>query len=376
MKKKINSIIKMIIKQLLKVFYIFPLKSKNIYILSFQGKADYGYDARAIVEYSNNNNLGYKFVWGYRGNINGNHENVKYVKTTSIVGLYYALTSKIFITNINPFSFLPYRKNQIIINTWHGFGPKKGGKFALNSYDKEQYNLSDCFLSANDYYKDIVIKESFGFEGKIIDTGFCRNDVLYDKDRMEKRRWQIRKKYSIENKGIVLYAPTFRNGYESYNASIDFEVLIKELERKYNKEWGVFLRAHPNTIDSFNTIQENIIDVSNEEDMHDLICASDILISDYSSVMWDFAQTRRPIIMYVDDIDNYTKNDRALYSFFYDLPYYMAKNNNELIEVINRIDKEDYLQRLENFFKKCNSHENGTACKQLFEYIENSIRRK
>ena len=125
-----KKIIKRIVYYILKVFYIFPLKSNRIYILSFQGKTEYAFDGKAIVEYSNNNNFGYEFIWGYKGKKPINqHKNVKYAKINTLFGMYYLLTCKTFITNINPFSYVPYRKKQILINTWHGFGPKKGGKY-------------------------------------------------------------------------------------------------------------------------------------------------------------------------------------------------------------------------------------------------------
>ena len=371
MKTKLKNFFRIIIKQVLKVLYIFPLKKKVIYLLSFQGKTEYGYDAKAIVEYSNTHNLGYRFIWGYRGKKPiAKHKNVMYIKINSLRGLYYALTCQVFITNINPLSYIPYRKKQLVINTWHGFGPKKGGKYAFEDYDKKSYNLSQCFLSANDYYTNVVIRESFQFEGEVINIGFCRNDILFNKESAKKAKQKIKEKYNILDKNVLLYAPTFRGSYKKNKTNIDFNLILEALKNKYKKEWVILLRTHPNVIDKLFTEDERVIDVSKEEDIHDLICATDILISDYSSVMWDFAQTKRPVFMYVDDIKDYIDNDRALYSFFYEFPYYKAENNEDMIKEIENLDNKKYQEKLDKFFKKCNSYEKGNACEQLFNYIE------
>ena len=363
-----KKIAKKIIYYLLKVFYIFPLKKTMIYILSFQGKPEYAFDGKAIVEYSNNNNLGYKFVWGYKGKKpSKKHKNVKYVKINTIKGMYYLLTCKTFITNINPFTYVPYRKKQLLINTWHGFGPKKGGKYSPG-FDEKQYNMSKCFLTTNDYYTN-VLRRDFMFRGEILPIGFCKNDVLFDKIKVERIREETKEKYNLKDKKIILYAPTFRENFQHKKDSIDFNRIIEELEKKTHKKWIVALRTHPMIASKLSNNDECVINLSAHEDVHDLICMSDVLISDYSSVMWDFSITRRPIIMYIDDFDKY-ENDRSVYDYFYELPYYKAKNMEEMIEVIRNYNAKEYINKVDAFFRKCNSYENGNACKKLYEYIE------
>lgn len=362
-------IAKKIIYYLLKVFYVFPLRKHRIYILSFQGKPEYAFDGKAIVEYSNNNDLGYRFIWGYKGKKPTNqHENVKYVKMNSIIGMYYILTCKTFITNINPPLNIPYRKKQLLINTWHGFGPKKGGRYCPG-FDEKQFNMSKCFLATNDYYKNTVLRDAFMFKGKILPIGFCRNDVLFDEEKIEKIKRDTKECYGLSDKKVLLYAPTFRGDFQYKNPTIDFNKVIKTLNEKTSEEWIVALRSHPMIASRLTqNDNKNIIDVSKHEDIHDLICMADALISDYSSVMWDFSLTKRPVIMYVDDFEEY-ENDKSVFDYFYELPYFNVKNMDELVKTINEYDDKKYKEKLENFFKECNSYEKGTACKELYEYI-------
>ena len=363
-----KNLVKSILRCILKVFYVFPLKNNLIFILSFQGKSEYAFDGKAIVEYSNNKSLEYRFIWGYKGKKPINkHKNIKYVNVNSLIGIYYMLTCKTFITNINPISYIPYRNNQIMINTWHGFGPKKGGRF-YPDFNEKQYNMSKCFLSANDIFTNVVLRDALMIKGKILQVGFCRNDILFDKEKVERIKNETKKMYGLSDKKIILYAPTFRGDFQEKESSIDFNKLIRYIENKTNKKWVVALRSHPMISSKMKNNNENIIDVSNHEDIHDLICMADVLISDYSSVLWDFSLTRKPVIIYADDLDEY-KKDRSVFDFFYEFPFYIAKDMSELFEVVDNYNKEEYLNRLELFYKNCNSSENGKACEELFKYI-------
>ena len=145
-------IIQQIVAYILKIMYIFPINNKKIFILSFGGKSTYGFDGRALIEYSNRQNLGYKFIWAVENKNNDIKKipNVENVKLKSIKGIYQAMTSGVFITNINPninpMSYVPFRKNQILINTWHGYPLKTLGKYDP-TYDLKQINTSTCFIS-------------------------------------------------------------------------------------------------------------------------------------------------------------------------------------------------------------------------------------
>ena len=115
---------KRILKNLLKVFYILPIKKNKIFTSCFAGKK-IGFDSKAIVDWINENEPNkYEIIWGVdtKEQEKLKYDNVKFVKIKSIKGIVHMITSKVLLYNINPPDYIPFRKNQIIINTWHGGG--------------------------------------------------------------------------------------------------------------------------------------------------------------------------------------------------------------------------------------------------------------
>ncbi len=365
-----KKILKILIKQVLKIFYIFPIKENHVFIISFGGKSTYGFDARALIEYSNNNKLGYIFYWGINENEQAfkGKKNIRYVKIKSIKGLYYMITSEVFITNINPPSFVPFRKKQTLINTWHGVAMKKFGKYD-KSYDLKQVNMTNCFISHSKDYTDIALIDSLIFNGDILNCGAPRNDVLFNIDEMNNRKQEVRNMYNIEEKDfVVLYTPTFRGDFNSPNLLLDYGVIAKELKKKYKRNVVFLLRLHP-MISRKNTINDkNIIDVTQYEDIQDLYCASDLLITDYSSTSYDFSLTRRPVFIYAFDIDEFEK-ERGLGELFFNRPYPIARTNEELCSIIRTFKEREYLRELEDYFSRIQVYDRGNACKEIYNYI-------
>ena len=179
----------------------------------------------------------------------------------------------------------------------------------------------------------------------------------------------IKKQYNIIDKNIVLYAPTFRKDFSFGGTSIDFKKLKEELKRKFGGDWVVLIKLHPMIASKFKNDDENIIDVSFHEDMQELLCASDILISDYSSCMWDFALMRKPIFVFADDIEEYTKKDRAFYMPVEKWPYPVAENNEQLLNNIEKFNKDNYLNNLNSHFDFVGCFDYGNSCKEILNYI-------
>ena len=360
-------IIKKIVKLLFKVFYIFPFKNNHIFILSFDGKSFYGFDGKALVDYSNDNNLNYKFIWGINKNekipIN---KNIKYVYTKSLKGIYYIMTCRTLVTNINPPSYIPFRKKQIIINTWHGYPMKNVGRFN-EDYDLEQVNVANCFTSQSDEYTKYLIKDAFLYKGDILNCGSPRNDVLFNKEKIKKIRKEIDNKYDIKNKKIILYAPTFRGNFDNPNIELDYKKLLNSLNKE-DDEWVIFNRLHP-MINNKNSVKmNNVIDMSNYPDMQELLCVSDILITDYSSTSFDYSLMEKPVFIYAYDYDEYIKS-RDISPLWYNRPFPISNNNDELINQITNFDIEEYKKKLKEYFSRIKVYESGNACSKVYEYI-------
>ncbi|MGV3464789.1 MAG: CDP-glycerol glycerophosphotransferase family protein, partial [Heyndrickxia sp.] len=137
-------------------------------------------------------------------------------------------------------------------------------------------------------------------------------------------------------------------------------------------KWKLFIKLHPHLMAAFNQIKdmENVVNVSTYEDIQELLAASDILITDYSSLMFDFAITRRPCFLYVPDLTSYIKNDRDLYFDIPSLPFVHAASNEELIDKIESFNKKIYEKRLSEFLKQIGSYEKGAATEQLVNRME------
>lgn len=179
----------------------------------------------------------------------------------------------------------------------------------------------------------------------------------------------IQEKYNIEDKKVLLYAPTFRNDFSFGGSSIDFDVLKSALDKNFGGDWIILMKLHPMVAEKCNIENKNVMNVSFHEDMQELLCTADILITDYSSCMWDFSLLKRPVFIFADDIEEYTKKDRAFYMSCEKWPYPIAKNNEQLIKSIIDFDLQKYLSGLENHFHYVESYDKGNSCKEIFDYI-------
>ena len=376
--ENIGGIMEKLLYHLLKLFWIFPIKNSKIFLLCFDG-TNIGYDAKEFVIWMNENKKINNIIWGCKSNKevkNFKLENVTFVKIKSFKGIYNLLTSRVILYNINPPSFLPYRKKQILINTWHGYAYKKVGKY-VKGYSKDRFNLATCFISHSDLYTKNVLLDSFEFEKDILNCGAPRNDVFFDKNKMSSRKKAVYDYYSIDyNKKIILFAPTFRGDFEQFKIELDYKRIMQSAMKCFKWNDCVFIyRFHPMIKIKEDINNDNIINGSTYPDMQDLLCASDILITDYSGCIWDFALSRKMAFLFATDLDLYLK-DRGLYYDLRKLPFPIATNNNELINNILNFNNETYLNELEKYFKKNKTYDNGNSCKTIYNYFSEIIRKK
>lgn len=367
-----NSVIKKVVKTITlyvsKLFWVFPIDHKKIYLLNFDGTL-IGHDAKAVVEWGTANKKGYKYVWGVKNAASNKAsiDGVTFVNINSVRGIYEIMTSAAIVCNINPPSYFSYRTSQKIINTWHGFIGKKIGKYIPN-YNKDQLNLATCFMSES-ATNTKNIRDAFEYNGLILETGTPRNDVFFSDSYYEKRK-KIREKYNVGEKKVVLYAPTFRGDFKQFIPDIDFSMLKLALKNRFGGEWIVFLRTHPMVSDRVDFSGKDIIDVSSHQDTQEILCAADTIITDFSSVFYDFSLTGNPVFLYFNDISQY-KSSRGFLFSVYDLPFPISTNNDELKEIVEKFNETEYQDKLNAFYKKVGNFNKGQACKSLFEYIEN-----
>ena len=182
----------------------------------------------------------------------------------------------------------------------------------------------------------------------------------------------------VRNKRILLYAPTFRKDFSSLDVyNLNLSALKDLLNKLSGEDWLILMRLHPNITNLSHHIHNedpNIINVSKHDDIQELLLLADIVVTDYSSLMFDFALTKRPCFLYIPDYDLYTKTDRGLYLGLEELPFPIAKSNQELFDILQDFSLSNYKSRLEDFLKSIGSYETGHACEKVVNYINNNIK--
>lgn len=272
-------------------------------------------------------------------------------------------------------SLLKKKPNQIYIQTWHG-----GGAFKKCGYDiEEQPNLGpkdhvkewDYYI-ASDTYNASMIQTSTGYQKEIRVLGLARSDeiVTMKFSQTESIKNAVLNDLSDTKKNIILYAPTFR---EKDIADNRVQLPIEELGCLDN--CIILIRLHPWVKQFINHSQlcENMIDVSGYPNVQDLLLISDCLITDYSSIIFDYALLNRPMLFYVYDYDEYMKERTGFYlDFKTELPGLSVRTQQELIEHLKDLTKlkTSSKHKLDIFNKKYNSLNDGNVCERIVSFLK------
>src|SRR5690606_22834539 len=224
----------------------------------------------------------------------------------------------------------------------------------------------DYLVSPNTYSTEIF-RRAFGFEKKVIESGYPRNDFLINssKDSIE----QIKTLLKLpKDKKFILYAPTWRDnqfysvGKYQFNLELDLKLMKEEL----GSDYVVLLRTHYLVAENLDLTgyEDFCLDFSMHEDIRELYLISDILITDYSSVFFDYANLKRPMIFFVYDIEDYRDNLRGFYFDFEEkAPGPLVKNTKDLIKEIKKMEEHGFqpVEKIEEFYRKFCYLEDGKA---------------
>ncbi len=360
---------------------------KSLAFISFMGE-QYSDNVRALYEEMIKDNKYKDFTYYWIFKEPKKFADFKALKSAKIIycgglGYYTALAkSGYIISNSRIKNEIKIRKNQVYVQTWHGTPLKKlgfdigiddfedigGNKKNLThnySLDAKRYSY---VLSPSPYFTE-KISSAFGIKNRSIflELGYPRNDFLYGYTDSDIKN--IKEELNINSdKGIILYAPTFRetnlknNSYEHILA-LDLENLRKSI----GDDYIVLLRLHYYVSKKLelSEYRDFLIDVSNYYDISRLYVISDMLITDYSSVFFDYAILNRRIIFYMYDIEIYTEKMHDFYMDLSELPGKIVKNQDELIKEI-KYGKEDILN---NAFNKIFNPHKGSCSRNYLEHI-------
>lgn len=378
-----------ILRILLRIICVFPISGNRWFFNSYTG-TKYNDSPKYISDYVQSRRLNIEIVWSFRDILpysNYFDNNIVVVKCKTILYFYYLLTSKVIIINDGLEPYIPIRSNQIFINTWHGGGAYKtcgmtepGAGDYLKNFLTERNKYLTAFVLTSEGFNNKVVKESFLYHGKTIPCGLPRNEVLFQNHPEYKINVENFIKRTIDiDELVILFAPTFRGKpnsgslYDDCVEELDVNLVIEEFSKRYNKRVIMLFKAH-HGIKKFK-LSGDFIDVSKYPDVQHLIYISHILITDYSSIMWDFGLMLKPIFMFVPDIDEYIKN-RGFLTDPYSWPYVISKSNQELISNIQTFNEDELIEKIKVYNNKMVSYENDSACEKCVNWILNEIEKE
>lgn len=343
-----------------------------ILINSFGGKK-YDDSPRVIFEYMKTQEKykKYKIYWAFHNPNEFEIEGAEKIKSDTFQYFMIALRAKYWITNSSIERGLKFKnKKTIYINTWHGSAIKKMGKDAPNSafqFNTSQYDI----MYAQSKYDIDIFSNAFELPKDIFAlVGLPRNDELFSVKQNEIE--EIKSKLGIpENKKVILYAPTFREySRDKEGCIIAPPINIKKWKEKLSGKYVVLFRAHYEINHVLGIKNDTFIyNMSEYNNLNDLMKISDILISDYSSIMFDYSILKRPIYSYAYDYEEYL-NKRGMYiNIKEELPNGICIKEEELLEKILHCDFEQEKVKTEKFLKKY-IETDGNARKYINDIIK------
>ena len=359
----------------------------SIFFFTFQGM--YTCNPKYISEELERRNADVKIYWALKNtkDINGFDDNTRVVpvKINTIEYYHAAMSSKFLVTNAilgDRNYMLPVKRNQICIQTWHG-------SLGIKRFDPKSYNSSKewpiamaktakmtKYCISNSQFEDDVYRETYWPKTEILRFGHARNDVFFELGEKHKQEWldEIKERFNIEAEDphFVLYAPTFRDDHNFKVYDIDFEMLLETLTEKYGGTWYLLLRYHPSVLTEKKAKKvfesEYILNVTEYTDIQQLMVIADIGISDYSSWMFDFMLSRKPVFVYAKDL-NYYKVERNFYYPIESTPFPVARNNKQLKDNLINFDQQKYIADVEKFLLDKGCMEDGHAAKRIVDFI-------
>ncbi|WP_189274343.1 bifunctional glycosyltransferase/CDP-glycerol:glycerophosphate glycerophosphotransferase [Kitasatospora griseola] len=292
-------------------------------------------------------------------------------------------TSRYIVANNHLPDWFRKRPGQVVVQTWHGTPLKKIGHDieAVHFADKRylerlavEVENWDLLVSPNSFSTPIL-RRAFAFPGEIVESGYPRNDVLR-RPGTEQRAAAIRRRIGIpEGKRVVLYAPTWRDDqyYAPGRYKLDFRIDLDDARARLGADHVLLVRRHPNVVDPVPGAGDGFVhDVSDYPDMADLSLITDVMITDYSSLMFDFVNTGRPILFFTYDLEHYRDTLRGFYfDFETSAPGPLLADSAQLITAIRHADavRERYADRYRRFRRDYCDLDDGRAAARLADRL-------
>ena len=356
------------------------VKENWVFCESFFGKS-YSDSPKYVYEYLQKNYPDrYRFIWV----IDKKGTKIPYkhtkVKRFSIPYCYYLARCKYYIFNSRQPVWIQKREGNVFLQTWHGTPLKKlvfdleDINSATPKYKKQTYEQSrlwDYLVAANQYSSDIF-RRCFIYDKVMLETGYPRNDIMHWDNKDDIAR-QLKEKLGIpKDKKTILYAPTWRDDeyYTKGQYKFSLKLDLNLMKEKMGDEYVIILRTHYFIADALDVtgLEGFAFNLSKYDDISELYLISDYLITDYSSVFFDYANLKRPMLFFTYDLEKYRDVLRGFYiDIEEELPGPLLFTTEEIIDAFNNIDdiEEKYKEKYDVFYEKYCAWEDGQASRKV-----------
>ena len=319
-----------------------PVKQNRVVFCSYYGRG-YSDSPKAICEVLRQSGEDLELLWLCKDEAAAKSlpEGVVAVPNSGMEKLRALASAKVWVDNCRKYESIK-KKGQIYMQTWHGFALKKIEADAADKLEsvyvdacKRDSAQCDVIVSGSGFMTKLY-RESFWYQGAVQNTGTPRNDVFYSDHAALHAK--VCKAFGLpEDRKLALYAPTFRGDHSIDAYRIDADMVRRKCEENFKGTWTVLIRLHPNVASQsaglFAYDGDKLVDATAYPDMQELLCTAGLLITDYSSSMFDYALTGKPVVQFATDIESYQK-DRDFYFPLDQLPFPLARSNEELETIL------------------------------------------
>lgn len=363
---------------------ITPIKHGRVVCWAYNFQ-QYSCNPRYVTEYLLKHNPEFEIYWVFRKGVNTSElpKGIKAVRFRTWAYLRLMASAEFLLTNARTDPWRIYwhkREGQKYAMLWHaGVALKRieadaADKLSFSYLQRAKADSKVCDLMISGCRMQTELqKHRFWYDGEILECGIPRNDIFFDTARHCELRHRVASHYTIDPKSrIILYAPTFRVDLSTKPYAIDWARIIPSIRRMFGGDnIAVLVRMHPNLIGKVETSHlvayDNVYDATRYHDMQELLSVADMLITDYSSSMFDFAMQGRPCLLYATDANAY---DRGFYFNLRELPFSLSENEEQLLAAIDGFDSEAYASRLDTFFsERVGLKEDGHAAEALAKWM-------
>ncbi|MED1562640.1 polyribitolphosphotransferase [Alkalihalobacillus alcalophilus ATCC 27647 = CGMCC 1.3604] len=364
---------KLILRFFYSIFCLFPIKENRVIFASDSREemnGNFGFVYEEMLHQKLD--LDYKFM------LKPSIDDKKSIKELIQLAFWFATSKKIILDDFYPMIYpLKIREKADLIQVWHAVGAFKtfgysriGRPGGPNIKSRNHRNYTKAIVSS----KNVVphYAEGFGIdESAVIPTGVPRTDIFFDEQYKQEKQKELHEQYPfLKGKKVILFAPTFRGNGQS-SAHYPFDVLdLDKLYKEFKDEYVFLFKIHP-FVNNKVTIPYQYVDFfydfSEYREVNDLLFITDILITDYSSVCFEYALLRKPMIFFAYDVEEYIQRRDFYFEYQSFIPGVLAKTTDDIIYSIAHEKFEQ--ERVEPFVQYFFDDLDGRASERFVKQI-------